>query len=213
MQIVDTPGLFDTEVSHEDTAFVLVKAIRSLSPGPHAILYVIKIGRFTEEELSAYEVLKALFDSDISKHMIVIFTGGDYLKRDKSDIEDCLKLAPEQLQKMLRECGNRYVVFDNTAQEKKSQANHLFAKIDELKKERESKPFITPYVDTLGDERLKEGITKRLRALGLSQIEYEDKKLREKNGQNHLLAQIFALALGIVGVLMGSPLEHMFEPH
>ena len=216
VQVVDTPGLFDTEVSHESSALNLVQAVDSLSPGPHAVLFVTKIGRFTDEEFSAYEQVNAIFGSAISKHMIIIFTGGDFLKRDNTHIEDCLKRAPDQLQNMLQECGNRYVVFDNTAQDKKSQADLLLAKVDELKKKHGNEPFRMPYIENPGDDRIKEMIAKRLKALGVSETEHEDEQLTSST--INLIANIsqldplIAILAGIVGTAvfkMGSWLEHV----
>nr|KAG5698439.1 hypothetical protein BaRGS_006634 [Batillaria attramentaria] len=39
---MDSPGLFDTEKSHEEISADIVKAVACTHPGPHAILYVIR---------------------------------------------------------------------------------------------------------------------------------------------------------------------------
>ncbi|KAK7096737.1 GTPase IMAP family member 9-like [Littorina saxatilis] len=116
VQVMDSPGLFDTSKTHEDTAREVVKALCDQAPGPHAILYVIPLcgGRFTEEEFNTYNRLKVYFGDTITQHMVVLFTYGDQLARGKTTIEKYLSKAPESLRRVLQECGNRYIVFNNS---------------------------------------------------------------------------------------------------
>ena len=80
LQIMDSPGLFDTKRTHEEISIDIVKAVACMHPGPHAILYVIPLGRYTGEEYAVYERLKALFDDQLTHNLIVLFTKGDQLR-------------------------------------------------------------------------------------------------------------------------------------
>ncbi|KAK7444859.1 hypothetical protein BaRGS_00040392, partial [Batillaria attramentaria] len=95
-KVLDSPGLFDTSKTHEEVSQIVMQAVACMYPGPDAVLYVIKIGRYTKEEFGVYNRLKALLDDRVTKHIIVIFTFGDTLKGE--DIEEILKESPRELQ-------------------------------------------------------------------------------------------------------------------
>ncbi|PVD35174.1 hypothetical protein C0Q70_06455 [Pomacea canaliculata] len=95
IEITDSPGLCDTKTSEEDTAGKVVQAVAVMHPGPTAFLYVIGIGRFTEEDEGVYNRIKSLFDDRVTGYTIIIFTRGDELKRQNKRIEEVLSTAPD----------------------------------------------------------------------------------------------------------------------
>uniref|UniRef100_A0A3B3XPV7 AIG1-type G domain-containing protein n=1 Tax=Poecilia mexicana TaxID=48701 RepID=A0A3B3XPV7_9TELE len=48
--LIDTPGLFDTNMPEENLKDEILKCITECSPGPHAFLIVLEVGRFTDQE-------------------------------------------------------------------------------------------------------------------------------------------------------------------
>lgn len=49
----------------------------SLTPGPHAFLPVIQLGRFTEQEKRVMETLEKMLSPSVSEYTIVLFSYGD----------------------------------------------------------------------------------------------------------------------------------------
>ncbi len=96
------------------------------APGPHAIILVIKLDTFTEEERLSVEKIRAIFGEEADKHTIVLFTHGDELT---GSIEQFTK-ANEDLQEILSRCGGRYHVFNNKDMEDRSQVVELLQKVD-----------------------------------------------------------------------------------
>ncbi|KAK7490620.1 hypothetical protein BaRGS_00018037, partial [Batillaria attramentaria] len=160
IEILDSPGLYDTEKTQEEISTVIVQAVAGMHPGPHAVLYVVKLGRYTSEEYGAYQRLKALFDDPITDYIIVLFTGGDELERRKKTFEDLMKHAPENLNTVLKECGNRCIVFNNFAPDPQPQIDRLFEVIRQMK-HANGKPYSCRKYEKIG-VRVEQELAKRL---------------------------------------------------
>ncbi|KAI7790232.1 putative GTPase IMAP family member 7-like [Triplophysa rosa] len=122
ISVIDTPGLFDTAVDNVETRKELVKCVSMAAPGPHVFLLVLQLGRFTQEETDAVKIIQETF-GDKSR----MFTRGDDLRG--TTIEDFIK-PNDSLQSIIRQCGNRYHVFNNKESQNQTQVSDLLDKID-----------------------------------------------------------------------------------
>ncbi|KAM8801010.1 GTPase IMAP family member 4-like isoform 1-T3 [Rhynchonycteris naso] len=111
--VVDTPGIFDTEVPDADTHKEIARCILLTSPGPHVLLLVVPLGRYTEEERKATEKMLSLFGPRVRGFMILLFTRKDDL--DGMEFCDYLKEAPKGIQELMGQFTGRYCVFNNKA--------------------------------------------------------------------------------------------------
>ncbi|KAK9395904.1 GTPase IMAP family member 7-like [Crotalus adamanteus] len=74
--VVDTPGLFRPWGSESLKPIVeLVKCMKFCAPGPHAILLVMRLGRWTQEEKETLQLVKEVFrDRKGKNYLILLFT-------------------------------------------------------------------------------------------------------------------------------------------
>ncbi|XP_034766546.1 GTPase IMAP family member 9-like [Acipenser ruthenus] len=129
--VVDTPGLFDTELSNNEVTKEIVKCIEMSAPGPHAFFLVIRLGRFTEEEKETVKIIQKVFGEEARKYMMVFFTHGDDLDEDQT-IEDFVNNAGKDLKQLVESCGNRYHVIDGRNTKDQDQIEQLLKKVDAM---------------------------------------------------------------------------------
>ncbi|KAL1246745.1 hypothetical protein QQF64_034321 [Cirrhinus molitorella] len=130
--VVDTPGLFDTTLSNENVMDEIVKCVSLSSPGPHVFVIVLSLIRFTKEETDTVDLIKKIFGPEAAQFSIVLFTRGDDLE-DES-IQDYVKRSKNaELKKLISDCGNRFLVFNNKEKQDKTQVIQLLNMIEEVK--------------------------------------------------------------------------------
>ncbi|KAM9398891.1 GTPase IMAP family member 9-like isoform 2-T2 [Salvelinus alpinus] len=165
--VIDTPGLFDTQLPESLVRTQLVECIALSSPGPHVFLLVVQIARFTEEEQNAVKRIKDIFGEASVRHTMVLFTYGDRLK--KKSIEEFIKEACPSLKKVIETCGNRYHVFNNENTDDREQVKQLMDKVTTMVKENEGSCYTNDMYQQVEkaiqrrEEELKRGYEKELK--------------------------------------------------
>ncbi|XP_031442844.1 GTPase IMAP family member 7-like [Clupea harengus] len=137
IEVIDTPGIFDTERDPDDIKKEIVKCIEYSCPGPHAFLLVIQVGRFTKEEQNAVRALQELFGENFADYVIVLFTRGDELMET---ISYYVLNGSAKLREVIQSCGGRYHLFNNHSSDR-TQVVELVKKIDEMVKANEGRYF------------------------------------------------------------------------
>ncbi|XP_062957029.1 GTPase IMAP family member 7-like [Cynocephalus volans] len=130
--VVDTPGFFDTRDSLTATCEEISRCILFSCPGPHAIVVVLQLGPYTDEEQKTIALIKSLFGKPAMQYLIILFTRKEELE-DQS-LEDFIANASVNLKSIIRECGGRCCAFNNRAgeAEKEDQVQELVELIDKM---------------------------------------------------------------------------------
>ncbi|XP_069498901.1 GTPase IMAP family member 9-like [Ambystoma mexicanum] len=133
--VVDTPGFFDTGADAHFTVVEVCKCVVMCSPGPHAIIVVLQVGRFTEEENKAVETIRDVFGEEAAKYTVVVFTRKDDLGENQT-IQKFVEGGDERLKRLIEACGGRYCAFNNkaTGAEQEQQVSELLGIIDRMVK-------------------------------------------------------------------------------
>ena len=163
--VVDTPGLFDTKESLNTTCREISQCVLASCPGPHAIVLVLSLGRYTQEEQQTVALIKALFGEAAIDYMIILFTRKEELE-DQS-LSDFLDNADVNLQSLLQECGERCCAISNSKHtnqaEKEAQIQELVELIENMVQNNQGTYFFDAiYKDTVERLRRREEVLKKI---------------------------------------------------
>uniref|UniRef100_A0A3B1JRZ6 AIG1-type G domain-containing protein n=1 Tax=Astyanax mexicanus TaxID=7994 RepID=A0A3B1JRZ6_ASTMX len=172
--VVDTPGLYDTSLSTVNIQEEIVKCILMSAPGPHAFIIVLSVGRVTKDDVETLDLIKTIFGPKAAMFSIVLFTRGDDLEDQtiKEYVETC---TIEPVKKLLRDCGDRFVAFNNREKQDRTQVCELLTQIEMVKTSNPSCQFFTNNMFQEAELSIKKKIKEILR-----EKEKEIEQIREK---------------------------------
>ncbi|XP_054582321.1 GTPase IMAP family member 7 [Eptesicus fuscus] len=186
--VVDTPGLFDTKEELMTTCRQISQCVLLSRPGPHAIILVIQLGRYTEEEQRTIALIKVLFGEPAMNHMIILFTRKDDL--GDQTLDGFLSEADINLQSIIKECGNRCCAFNNQQSdeaEKEAQLQYLVDLIEKMVQDNSMPYFSVPIYKDI-EEKLKLQV-EDLKKSYADQLLKETKLLEKKCAQGKISEQ------------------------
>uniref|UniRef100_A0A8P4GHZ6 AIG1-type G domain-containing protein n=1 Tax=Dicentrarchus labrax TaxID=13489 RepID=A0A8P4GHZ6_DICLA len=167
VQVIDTPGLFDTGILEEELKSRIEECVKMSVPGPHAFLLVIRLGvRFTEEERNAVKWIQDNFGDDASMYTIMLFTCKDQAKADNA-LKEC-----KELRRLSITFGRRYHAFNNNDPDDEVQVKELITMIKEMVQDNGGKHYTNEMYEK-AQKKLREEEEQRKQ-------EEEEKKEEEK---------------------------------
>ncbi|KAM8981381.1 GTPase IMAP family member 7 isoform X3 [Sarcophilus harrisii] len=141
LTIVDTPGLFDTKKNLETTSKEISRCVILSCPGPHAIILVQQLDRYTDEAKHTVSLIKAIFGKSVMDFMVILFTRKDDL--GNGTLDDFIKTSDKDIQNLIQECSGRRCAFNNKAEgnERETQVKELMDMIEKMVKDNEGKYY------------------------------------------------------------------------
>ncbi|XP_067326683.1 GTPase IMAP family member 9-like [Anolis sagrei] len=177
--VVDTPGFFDPNEAEKDISMEVEKCVKHCYPGPHAIIQVMQVGRFTEEEKKVAQIIQNIFSLEAKDYLIILFTRKDDL--EEKSLKTFINEGDADLKKQIERCGYRYLAFNNRAQgeEKEEQVEELLGMIDDMVEKNKNKaPHYTE--EMLARDRKQVEEFQRLQREN-RKLKMENEKLTEEN--------------------------------
>ncbi|XP_041910495.1 uncharacterized protein LOC119807341 [Arvicola amphibius] len=134
--VVDTPPIFGSEAQDQDMDKDIGDCYLLCAPGPHVLLLVAQLGRFTAQDTTAVRRVKEIFGAGVMRHVIVLFTHKEDLANETLD-EFVTHTDNHSLRSLVHECGRRYCAFNNRAsgEEQQGQLAELMALVRGLEQE------------------------------------------------------------------------------
>lgn len=143
VEVMDTPDLFSPLVPVTDPGFAERSRCYVLSaPGPHALLLVTPLGRFTAQDQQAVSALKELFGAGVLARTVVLFTRKEDLAG--ASLQDFVRDTDNRaLRALVAACGGRVCAFNNRALggELEAQVRELRELVERLVRSHDGAPF------------------------------------------------------------------------
>nr|XP_002722570.3 GTPase IMAP family member 5 [Oryctolagus cuniculus] len=184
--VVDTPPIFESKAQTQEVYEEIGHCYLLSAPGPHVLLLVTQLGRFTDQDSMAVRRLKEVFGADAMRHVVMLFTHREDLEGQSLDqyVTNTDNLG---LKGAVLECGRRFCAFNNRAsgEEQQRQLAELMAVIAGLERElggsfHSNDLFFQAHVLQQGGQGPMEGDYRRFRDKVKLQVERQRQELRER---------------------------------
>ncbi|GBB83523.1 hypothetical protein RclHR1_10220007 [Rhizophagus clarus] len=111
--IVDTPGVFDTEDLNKDTLEEIARTIQKCAYGVKAILFVVEAKRFTNEQKEMINKISLFLGEEALQYMISVFSHCN--KKQTEDLEYFRKSCwNEPIRAFVNSVGGRWAISPNS---------------------------------------------------------------------------------------------------
>ena len=144
--VVDTPGIFDTQVNQKQITEEISKWYSLMSPGIHAILLIIKPDRVTEEDNATVEFFLKAFGPGLDDFLIIVFTNKDQLDHDNITVKQFIETIPRgtALRKLTEKRPERCFaigLFKGTDADREEEVKEILSMVDKLKGQAQDKYY------------------------------------------------------------------------
>ncbi|KAM4716417.1 GTPase IMAP family member 7-like [Anableps anableps] len=128
--VIDTPGLFEKDRDKEENIREILMRVKLQEPGPHVFVFVVPVGRLTQEDEDTHTLIEAKFGPRVWDYTIVLFTHGDRL--EGKTINQVISESDDNLRNFIRKCSGGFHVFNNKNPEDQLQVTRFLGKVQTL---------------------------------------------------------------------------------
>ncbi|XP_054986078.1 uncharacterized protein LOC101544399 [Sorex araneus] len=143
VEVLDTPDLFSSDIPDSDPRWwERGRCVLLSAPGPHVLLLVTQLGRFTPGDQLAVSAVKDAFGDAVLARTIVVFTRGEDLSG--GSLREYVRDGDNRaLRKLVAECGHRVCAFNNraTGGQREAQVAELMAQVEQLLRDQGGGPY------------------------------------------------------------------------
>ncbi|KAK9395919.1 hypothetical protein NXF25_019280 [Crotalus adamanteus] len=169
ISVVDTPDIFNSENHSEIVQNEIAACVELSRPGPHALILVTQVGRFTAEDVTAAKRVLDIFGDESARRTIVLFTckenlGGESLQ------EYVQRSDSHNLREVIWRFGDRFCCFNNkaTGAEWQVQVSELMELVQRVVSENGGRHYVSWMYDipmAATDDKAKPGEDAELRLI------------------------------------------------
>lgn len=144
LEVVDTPGIYDTSQQNVHKEFL--RAFSLTGSDYDAIIYVLKLSRLLNTTLTTEGLLLEWFGENVKTHGIILIT---HAVDQDMIIKLLVNNVYRKVKKTIQDCCNRIVLFNNEATEMENdeQVQRLLSIIDYLNDQNQGQRFRNKLID------------------------------------------------------------------
>ncbi|XP_012790846.2 GTPase IMAP family member 1 [Sorex araneus] len=143
VEVLDTPDLFSSDIPDSDPRWwERGRCVLLSAPGPHVLLLVTQLGRFTPGDQLAVSAVKDAFGDAVLARTIMVFTRGEDLAG--GSLREYVRDGDNRaLRELVAECGHRVCAFNNraTGGQREAQVAELMAQVEQLLRAQGGGPY------------------------------------------------------------------------
>ncbi|XP_066242473.1 GTPase IMAP family member 6-like isoform X2 [Saccopteryx leptura] len=158
LEVIDTPDVLSPQLPLAEATQGCCEAIASSSPGPHAVLLVTELGRFTAEDQQVVRRLQEVFGVGVLAYTVLVFTRKENL--DGGSLDEYLRETDNrELAWLDAVCGRRHCGFNNRAEgaEQEAQLQELLRQVGVVLWEHEGRHYSNEMYRHCGQTLLGDG--------------------------------------------------------